>query len=330
MPEANPLAGFGVVVIGRNEGERLRRCLESVVGLAEQVVCVDSGSTDGSVAMARVLGVEVVELDMARPFTAARARNEGYQRLRELNADLAYVQFVDGDCEVAEGWLDKAVRFLDEHPDVAVVCGRRRERFPERSIYNLLCDIEWDTPIGQTKACGGDAMMRMPAFESVGGFRDDLIAGEEPELCVRLRAAGWSVWRLAEEMTLHDAAMTRFGQWWRRAVRGGYAFAEGAYLHGAPPERHWVRESRRAWLWGLGIPLVSLSATIAFGTWGMALLAVYPAQVVRLTRYGWRQAWENWWWSYFLVLGKFPEMLGQAKFVLHRWRGGRAQLIEYK
>lgn len=320
----------GIVAIGRNEGERLRKCLKSVVGQVAKVVYVDSGSTDGSVDLARALGVEVVELDMTAPFTAARARNEGFMCLREAAPELVYVQFVDGDCEVVPGWLGKAAQFLDEHTDVAVVCGRRRERFPDRSAYNMLCDIEWDTPVGEAKACGGDALMRADAFERVGKYRDGLIAGEEPELCVRLRAAGWKIWRLGEEMTLHDAAITRFGQWWKRTLRSGYAYAEGAHLHGAPPERHRVKESRRVWIWGLGIPVVTVSLAIWLGAWGLAMLLIYPAQVVRLALRGTRSMKENWWRALFLVLGKFPEAMGQLNFLYNRLAGKTARLIEYK
>ncbi|MNP03069.1 hypothetical protein D3C76_949390 [compost metagenome] len=280
--------------------------------------------------MARQRGVEVLALDMTRPFTAARARNEGFARLQRLLPTMRHVQFVDGDCEVAAGWLPKALAFLYAHPAVAVVCGRRREGFPQRSVYNLLCDLEWDTPIGETKACGGDALMRADAFAAVSGYRASLIAGEEPELCVRLRAAGWKIWRLPEEMTLHDAAMTRFGQWWQRSLRGGYAFAEGAFLHGAAPERHWQRESRRIWIWGLAIPLAIVAASAWLGGWGLLLLLIYPLQAVRLARRGVRSARENWLQAVFLVLGKFPEMLGQVKFLLNRFGAGKAVLIEYK
>jgi glycosyltransferase involved in cell wall biosynthesis len=322
--------GIGVVVIGRNEGLRLERCLASLVGMAQQIVYVDSGSTDGSVQLAQKLGVEVVELDMTIPFTAARARNEGFACMQRLLPTVRYVQFVDGDCEVVAGWLARAKAFLDAQPQVAVVCGRRRERFPQHSIYNLMCDLEWDTPVGEAKACGGDALMRADAFAAVSGFRADLIAGEEPELCVRLRANGWKVWRLADEMTLHDAAMTRFGQWWRRTLRGGYAFAEGAFLHGAAPERHWRRESRRAWFWGLLIPLLTLITSLVIGWSGLLLLLAYPLQVVRLARRGDGASGNNWLLAFFLVLGKFPEMLGQIKFLLNRFGAGKSALIEYK
>nr|WP_218176404.1 glycosyltransferase [Pseudomonas putida] len=324
------VTGIGVVVIGRNEGLRLERCLASLAGRADKVVYVDSGSTDGSVQRASALGVEVLTLDMTIPFTAARARNEGFACLQKALPAVRHVQFVDGDCEVHAGWLVTAQAFLDTHPQVAVVCGRRRERFPQHSVYNWLCDLEWDTPLGETKACGGDALMRVDAFVAVAGYRSALIAGEEPELCVRLRAAGWKVWRLAAEMTLHDAAMTRFGQWWRRSVRAGYAYAEGASLHGAPPERHWLRESRRAWVWGLGIPLLVALASIWMGLWALVLLLVYPLQMLRLARRGGRSARENAVQAVFLVLGKFPEMLGQMRFVLNRFMAGNPALIEYK
>jgi hypothetical protein len=250
--------------------------------------------------------------------------------MRILCPSSEYVQFVDGDCEVSPTWLKSALSFLHANPHVAAVCGRRRERFPEKSVYNMLCDMEWDTPIGEAKACGGDVLMRVDAFEEVHGFRPDLIAGEEPELCVRLRAAGWKIWRLDQEMTLHDAAITRFGQWWKRARRGGYAFAEGAHLHGQPPERHRVKETRRVWMWGLGIPVVAVSSVSILGGWGAAVLLIYPAQFIRLASRGTLSAKGNGWRALFLVLGKFPEAIGQLNFLYNRLAGRTAHLIEYK
>ena len=324
------LADMGVVAIGRNEGERLRACLGSLTGRVGLGVYVDSGSTDGSVALARQLGAEVVALDLARPFTAARARNAGFERLLELKPQLRWVQFVDGDCELAPGWLAEAGRFLEARPEVAVVCGRLRERRPEASIYNQLCDIEWNTPVGEARACGGIAMMRVNALRAAGGFVEALIAGEEPELCVRLRAAGWRVWRIDAEMAWHDAAMTRFRQWWRRTLRGGYAFAQGAALHGAPPERHWVRETRSALAWGAGVPLAALAATALAGPWGALVLLAYPAQVARLALRSGSAQQLRWRGPLFLVLGKLPEALGVLRFLLHRMRGRNGALIEYK
>ena len=320
----------GVVVIGRNEGEKLITCLESILSITRQVVYVDSGSTDCSVKLARELGVGVVELDLSIPFTAARARNDGFASLREQFKELRYVQFLDGDCEMVEGWLCAALEFLESRNDVAVVCGRRLERFPHHSVYNMLCDIEWDTPIGESKACGGDALIRVGAFEKVGGFKSEMIAGEEPELCVRLRQAGWKIWRIDKKMTLHDASITSFKQWWIRSVRAGYAFAEGAHLHGRSPERHWIKEVRSLWVWGLGIPVLSLLLTIITGVYGLGLLALYPIQIARLSFKGNRGPLINLQRAFFLVMGKFPETLGAMKFSKNRFRYSQGSIIEYK
>lgn len=323
VTDPDPTPGrMGAVIIGRNEGARLVACLASFPAWVRPLVYVDSGSTDGSVDAARAAGAEVVALDMTRPFTAARARNAGLARLRALGAP-EFVQFVDGDCRIQPGWLETAETFLATRPSVAVVCGRRREIHPEASVWNRLCDAEWDTPPGQAKACGGDALMRVAAVAEVGGYDPGLIAGEEPELCVRLRQAGWEVWRIDREMTLHDAAMTRIGQWWTRTRRSGHAFAEGAALHGAAPERHWVTETRRAVLWGAILPLVAFLGLVVT-PWAGLLLLAYPVQILRLSR---RLGWER---AAFLVLGKFPEVQGVLEFHLNRLRRRRARLIEYK
>lgn len=320
---------LGVVAIGRNEGERLRRCLASLSGV-KFLVYVDSGSTDGSAQAARDSGAHVIELDMRVPFTAARARNVGFRKLLAIAPDLIYVQFVDGDCEVSNGWLEHAPAFLDEHPDVVAVCGRRRERDPERSIYNWLCERDWDRPVGETRSFGGDVMLRAAALQRAGGYRDDLIAGEEPELCVRLRALGWRIWRLDSEMTLHDADMTRFNQWWRRAKRAGYAYAHGAHLHGASSERHFIWETRRAWLWGIGVPAGCLLLVALFGAWGWIALVTYPVQVLRQTMRNSGPLKDRALLALFQVLSRFPEGLGQTEFMRDRIFKRTAQLIEYK
>jgi hypothetical protein len=280
--------------------------------------------------MARSRGAGVVELDMTMPFTAARARNAGFARVCELAPHVQYVQFVDGDCELSPGWIQAAADFLVHHPDIAVVAGRLREKFPQASVYNLLCDMEWNSPTGEALYCGGIAMMRKNSFVSVTGFNARLICGEEPELCSRLRAGGWRIWRLADDMALHDANMTRFSQWWIRSVRAGYSFAQAAFMDGASTNRRGLRESRSSWFWGAGIPLTSLALAIAWQPLALWILFVYPMQITRLAVRGVRSANENWIQAFFWVLGKFPEVLGQIKFKHQQVSGRQAGLIEHK
>ncbi len=330
----------GVVVIGRNEGERLRRCLRSLTGRAERIVYVDSGSADGSVEFARSMGGDVIELDMSKPFTMARGRNAGFARLLQTQPDTDYVQFVDGDCEVVASWIELARRTLDERSEVVAVAGRRRERSPDASLYNRLCDMEWDGPTGAVRYTGGDVMIRAAAIRAVGGFREDMIAGEEPELFVRLRARGGTVLRLPDEMTLHDAAMTRFSQWWRRAVRSGHAYAHGAALHGRPPERHNVRQVRSALFWGLVVPLFAFAAIIAalwLTAWAWALVGLAALGYVRLMVRIYHQRRQHgddasmaWPYSVFCVLGKWPQLAGIVRYHTGRLSNRKARLIEYK
>jgi glycosyltransferase involved in cell wall biosynthesis len=320
------------VVIGRNEGARLQACLASLQGQVRRVIYVDSGSADGSIVLAQTMGATAIALDLSLPFTAARARNTGLAALTDDPPE--FVQFIDGDCALRDGWVTKAVAFLQHTPQAAVACGRRRELFPEASLYNRLCDDEWDTPLGEARACGGDALIRYKSLIEAGGYRADLIAGEEPELCVRLRQAGWTIWRLDTEMTWHDAAITRFAQWFKRARRAGHAFAEGAALHGAPPEFHWAAETRRAMIWGGFLPLFILLGSVLIHPALVVLLALYPAQVVRLALKDqntgvWPSSWV-WQKAFFLTLSKLPEALGVLDFKRGQLTKRRSRIIEYK
>lgn len=324
------LSNVAVVIIGRNEGDRLIACLNSLQSYLPNIVYVDSASTDNSVKHAKGIGANVVSLDMSNSFTAARARNTGLNAVTNLFPNVEFVQFVDGDCEVNSNWLLQANNFLKSNEKVAVVCGRRREKYPNASVYNMLCDLEWDTPVGETKACGGDALMRLSVLKAVGGYRESLIAGEEPELCVRIRQAGYQVWRLDAEMTLHDVNMTKFKQWWKRTTRAGYAFAEGAHLQGLAPEYHWVAESKRSWRWGFILPMAILGIAFIKPIWAILLLLIYPLQWLRLSlksNLPFKKAGLQ---AFFLILGKFAEVFGQMKFLIHLYTSKQSKIIEYR
>ncbi|GAA6207073.1 hypothetical protein NBRC116601_03660 [Cognatishimia sp. WU-CL00825] len=317
-----------VIAIGRNEGARLEACLASVKGKADRVIYVDSGSVDNSVAMARASGAEVVELSADKPFTAARARNAGFSQLSN-GASPDFVQFVDGDCVVVDGWMQAATQALLDDPKLGIVTGWRSEIQPEKSIYNDLCDFEWHRPAGRIVTCGGDMMVRPQAFESAGGFDATVIAAEDDEFCVRLRAQGWQIRRIPVNMTRHDAAMLRFGQWWQRAVRSGHGFAQVGHMH--PP--YFAREQKRVLAYGAALPLLAavFLASWAAGLW--IVVAIYGFNYLRtykgLVAEGMlpKRARNH---SVFLTLSKIPNMLGMTRFHWRRLKGRSMQIIEYK
>lgn len=300
----------GFVIIGRNEGARLALAIDSVLRQVSRAVYVDSGSADGSVSLAEGRGLAVVELDPARPFTAARARNAGFAWLTANHPDLEFVHFIDGDCELVPGWLERALAAIRSDDRLAAVCGRRRERYPGASPYNRLCDREWNTPTGLRDTCGGDALFRIAPFRSVGGFREDLIAGEEPDLCHRIRRQEWQILRVDAEMTIHDAAMTRFSQWWQRNRRSGYATAEAFALRGQGDARL-RREVTSNVLWALP-PMWLLWPLL----WSRIFMRSGPLAAT------------------FLTLGKLPHCQGQMQYWWSTYRSRinrrEARLIEYK
>lgn len=329
----------GIIVIGRNEGDRLKASLRSIQSIA-YIAYVDSGSTDGSQDFARSIGVQVIGLPVPPKFTAARARNAGIAALLERAPGLEMIQMVDGDCIVEPGWIETGVAALDADPGLAGVFGRRAEIAPDRSIYNRICDIEWNVPPGPVLATGGDALFRVTALKQVGGYADDLIAGEEPDMCVRMtRAGGWRFLRIDAPMTRHDAAITRFGQWWKRARRAGYAAAEHVGRHKAGALPGDVAQVRRMMLWGFWLPAIALlSLLLALLDWRLGVIALllgglYVLQFLRLSRRE-RSFWPSARLAYgagaLRVLHQFAAFSGLAGRWLDRVGKRERKIMEYR
>jgi len=298
------------------------------------VVYVDSGSTDGSAEYARSVGCSVVELDASLPFSAARARNEGFACVMKQAPDTPFVQFVDGDCELEEGWIEQAATKLQERSGAGVVCGRVREIHPEASVYNRLCDLEWRQPAGEVRTSGGRFMARAQVFEQVGGFRADVIAAEDDEFSIRVRGRGWKILMIDTPMASHDAAITSFGQWWRRNRRMGHAYAQVAALHGDGEERYFVQDRRKILIWGLTLPVAALVA--APFTRGISLLfalCLYGLQLMHIARGCRKRGWASrdaWAYGFFTVMSRFPALQGLVEYYWRRMRRRAMTIIEYK
>lgn len=309
---------LGFVVIGRNEGARLEACLRSVLPLGQPVIYADSASDDGSPELAERLGVVAVRLAQDGKLNAARGRNAGLDALMKGCPDREFVMFLDGDCILQPGFVERALSFFDEHPRAAVVCGLRFEAHPKASIYNGVCNREWNTPVGRADACGGDALMRVEALEEVGGYDGSLLAGEEPEMTARMREQGWEIWRIGAAMTEHDARMTSFRQWWRRTQRGGFGYAQVWSVTRTLSQRLYGRQIRSAFTWTIALPAVIILAAILLHQ-ALLLLLIPLAYCAQIFRLGMRSSGELRWASAaLLVLGKIPETIGAARYFLFR------------
>jgi glycosyltransferase involved in cell wall biosynthesis len=332
FPPSPVLPGLSVVIIGRNEGERLERCILSTQAIQgwqpAEILYVDSGSTDGSLDLARRLGATVLPLSPGA-FTAARARNLGW---RHATGEL--ILFLDGDTILNSDFPLAALAELRKDPANAAAWGHRREVCPCLSVYIRILDLDWVFAPGETPYCGGDVLMRRAALESVGGFDEKLIAGEEPEMCRRMRTLDWRIQHIDHPMTLHDLAITRFSQYWRRALRAGYAFAAVSARFRDTSDPMWSGDARRNRLRGLfwiTTPLVALAASIA-------LISLLPLALWLLLLVG-AAAWtasQNRWkraeWTTLLLYGfhshlqQIPIFFGQLQFLSNRNKA----LMEYK
>ena len=327
---------LSVVIIGRNEGSRLVRCLQSVQAMDYprenvRVIYVDSASTDGSVEAARRFGCAVVELKPLKP-TAALGRNAGWR-----SADGEYVLFLDGDTVLHPGFVTEALKHL-ENPETAIVWGHRREIRPETSIYNRVLDLDWIYPPGFTEFCGGDALVRRSVLHEVNGFDESLIAGEEPEMCRRIRALGYRILHIDHAMTGHDLAMTKWKQYWRRATRAGHAYAEVSERFRNSSMPFWDEDASRNRKHALFL-LLTLAAAVITSVYTESL---WPASawVCLFSLLAMRTAVKVKWkssspFTRFLYgihshLQQIPIFWGQVQYAQRKRHGAKQELIEYK
>lgn len=316
----------GVVIIGRNEGERLILCLESVLLAKVPCVYVDSQSKDKSVYESEQRQIRTVVLDHSAPINASRARNTGFDVLIEENPELEYVHFIDADCELDKDWLKYAIEELESSEDVAIVCGRLHEKYKYKNIYTRLCDMDWYIPPGEILACGGIFTMRRSVFNKMKGFNESLIAGADPELCFRVREAEYKIICLPVDMGTHDSNMKFFSQNWKRSIKTGYAYMSRMLLGGKS------QPVISAFIWGIVLPIFIL-LSIFIDIYFVLLSLVYPVQVLRIYLRSARQpfpAYSRVLYSIFCVLGKFSEFIGIMKFIFNVVLRLDQRIIEYK
>jgi cellulose synthase/poly-beta-1,6-N-acetylglucosamine synthase-like glycosyltransferase len=329
------LLDISVVVIGRNEGPRLARCLSSVQAAEWQNLCweliyVDSASSDNSLAVATRLGARVLELGAARP-SAAAARNVGW---RAASGEL--VLFLDGDTELHPLFVPRAVAALAD-TDVVAVWGHRRESLPGQSVYTRVLDLDWIFAPGRSDYFGGDALVRRQALAEVGGFDDALVAGEEPELCRRLRARGGQIQHIDAPMTLHDLAITTARGWWTRAERAGLAYAQVAARFAGTDDPLWQREARRNRIHGGAVLALPILLLVALWLWPALGLGLMLAVLALGARSAWRCRWKCPGQPMLACAYALHSHLQQVPILAGQWRWWRLQrarrapeLIEYQ
>ena len=331
----NATTTVSVVIIGRNEGQRLQRCIASVRQahwgtLRHDIWYVDSRSTDDSLALAQAQGAQTRVLPDG-PMCAAKARNLGWS-----TASGEFILFLDGDTELHPDFVNHALAALDDSR-LCAAWGHRRESNPQQSLYTRVLDLDWIYPPGISPYFGGDVLVRRSALAQVGGFDATLNAGEEPELCARLRAKGWKILHIDVAMTRHDLAVRTFKAYARRCYRSGIAYAEVTHRMQALGDALWQREARRDFVHGLLYVVAPLLLTLAFMAQTQVGFLLLFLGAAMLLRSAWRSR-ERAAGNVLLALQyalhshmqKIPAFFGQLAWKRAHARKQRLALVDYK
>lgn len=328
---SNEPLSVSVVIIGRNEGQRLIKCIQSVQSAdwkehSYELIYVDSNSSDGSLQHAQDLGANAAKLDDPSP-SAGKARNLGWRM-----AKAPLIMFLDGDTQLHPNFINHALSVIKD-PELCATFGRLKEVHPEKSIYIRVMDLDWVFPLGKTLFFGGNVLVRRCAIASVDGFDPTLKAGEEPEMCARLRAGGWKIEHIDVPMATHDLAITTFKAYWLRAYRSGIAYAEVAERMRMRGDPLWQHDAKRDFRHGLLFTLMPLVMLLH----PLVILLVLLAAVAVLARTAKRCAWKApgqtllcWQYSVHVMLQKIPAFFGQLQWLRAKFMNTQIKMVEYK
>lgn len=330
----------GIVIIGRNEAHHLEWSLRSVLHEGLPCVYADCLSRDASLPIARKLKIPVVMVS-GEMLTAAKARNTGFNCLTAQFPSLEYIQFLDGDCQLKANWIATAVKILDENPRLAAISGILEERYPHAGLFHRLAAIEWHLAFQAPHRCGGVTLFRASALRDADGFNDVIRAGEEPELCHRLRQRGWEFKKVELPMATHDLGHASWRTWCRRQMRNGGGALQVYRLHAHEPQPLLRSYLFSIALWTLAGPLTALIATVAAGlavgfAAGLIVLMAaclgYVWQAWRIRAYVRRHGIGNsaLVYSCMALAGKFPELLGVLFYTFEERFKGKPSLLSQK
>lgn len=229
-----------VIVPTKDRQTDLDECLAALFALdyprdRYEVIVVDDGSTDGSVATAARYPCRVV----------SNGRNKGQSYSRNVGAREAsgeILAFLDSDCVAESGWLRDLAPFFSWSRLAAV--GGYVKGYYGRTRLDRYEQVASSLNMGERLLLAADdprtfyvptcnLLVRQAAYAAVGGIREDLRVGEDVDLCWRLRARGDYLLYVPQGSVRHKHR-NRLGAMMHR--RSEYGTSE-AVLHALHPEK---------------------------------------------------------------------------------------------
>ncbi len=208
---------------------------ENLSGYPHEIIVADSLSSDNTQAIAIENGAKVVTLENGDERCCGVGHQLGY-----LYAQGEFLLLMDGDMELATGFIEQGIAFLESHDDYAGVAGMVEmddaTSYEFKSRKQRLHKIY---PVGDAGHLGGGGLYRKSAIEKIGYLTNrNLHAYEEAELGMRLKHAGYKLHRLAVPYFFHTSYDMSSIELMKYRWRSGYLFASGELLKSAWGKPH--------------------------------------------------------------------------------------------
>ena len=208
---------YSVIIPAKNEEKNIERCIRSIYGSINngvvEVIVVDNGSRDKTVAVAKSNGAKVL--------VDEKANVSGLRNLGAVNSSYPILAFIDADCEAIPGWLDNGASVLR---DVSIgVTGEfplvpeKKASWIEKTLYGT--PAQKSRVVNYIGSC--NMLMRREVFELVGGFNDQALTGEDTIFCHEVRSLGLKIVADPRVSVIHYGFPKNLKQLFRRELWHG-------------------------------------------------------------------------------------------------------------
>jgi N-acetylglucosaminyl-diphospho-decaprenol L-rhamnosyltransferase len=228
-----------IIIVSYNTGDVIAACLNSLLSdrkYSTEIFVVDNASSDESVELIKnnYPSVNLITNTENRGFAAAN--NQALQLCRGN-----YVFFLNPDTIVKSGSIERAVEFMETHPQIGLAGtkivdqkGFIREtvayQYPGQRYERTFPEL-----IGFIASVSGASMFSLlSVIKKIGGFDEDyFLYGEEEDLCLRIRKLGFEIGYIENAVIVHlkgySERQSTMEEVWKIRVASEYLFYKKHY-----------------------------------------------------------------------------------------------------
>jgi len=229
-----PKVTVGVCV--KNGEDCVKKAIDSIVDQdfpheLMELILVDDGSEDNTLSIIQEC---ISKIDIPAKVFHTSWKGLGHARnMVAANAEGDFILWVDGDMIISRDFVTNLVKFMEQHPEVGIAKGKQAlepggNLLATLEAYSRAAGrmVDYRSEKARSKALGtGGSIYRVEAIEKVGGFDQDLRGyGEDLDIELRVRAAGWSLHTVDTNFSDYEKYKLTWKILWKKYwLRGYYA-----------------------------------------------------------------------------------------------------------